>query len=144
MDNSDSVTSTSSQLFNVVSEPTKWFLGLRWYVILFIVVFGSFIFMQLESAFELRRNASKAKKEGLETANVEKIKGIIQQTEKEYIQNKVKKHVTFGEPTTHSFFESVPSLSLDGVWSGIGGVFYKIYNWWIVPGIYILFRSIVR
>lgn len=62
MDNSDSVTSTSSQLFNVVSEPTKWFLGLRWYVILFIVVFGSFIFMQLESAFELRRNASKAKK----------------------------------------------------------------------------------
>jgi hypothetical protein len=110
--------------------------------------------MQLESAFETRRNARKAKKEGLESAsvNVEKMKGIMQQSDREYrretftpllvadslenvgnLNEKGGKSVTFGPTTTHTFdSESSQSLS---------GTFHKIYNWWIVPWFYVLFRG---
>jgi hypothetical protein len=181
--------SISSRMFSMAFEPIKWFIGLRWYVIVLIVVFGSFIFMQLESAFETRRNAYKAKKEGLETANSEKMKGIMQQSDREYRQEtftplRIKdaqsvafsveggvlnekrcKGVTFGPTTTHTFYSDTesrhsptklpssvslenPSIPMLILRSGIdqsplslSATFHKIYNWWIVPWFYVLFRS---
>ena len=160
--------SISSRMFSMAFEPIKWFIGLRWYVIVLIVVFGSFIFMQLESAFETRRNAYKAKKEGLETANSEKMKGIMQQSDREYRQEILHlfsfktppsgavmseecaancaslmrngvKSVTFGPTTTHIFDSNSESPKSH---LSLSGTFHKIYNWWIVPWFYVLFRSI--
>jgi hypothetical protein len=125
--NPESILSNApSQLFSAAFEWSKWFMGQRWYVILGIVVFGSFIFMQLESAVEIQRNHRKAKKEGLATAEKEN-------NENEHSKSKT---VTFGPTTVHTFSNS------DSSSPSISGTFNKIYNLWIVPWIYVFFRSI--
>ena len=117
------------KLFSIVFGIMKWFIGLRWYVILFIVLFGSYLLFQMEYAIESRRRSKEIKqdgnemnkKEGMEEYNVEKIKGIIRHTK----NNKtVKKHV--------SFYDEDESTS----------IMPKIYNLWILPWIYVLFRNI--
>lgn len=127
------------QLFSSAFGAMKWFVGLRWYIILLIVVFGSYLFFQMEYAVESRRqkrnNANKHdenddelmnkkegmdKKEGMEEYKVEKMKGILRQSNSE----KAKKHVSFhNNEYTHTSLMS------------------QIYNLWILPWIYVLFRN---
>ena len=136
----DSPSSLFGQLFSSAFDTMKWFVGLRWYVILFIVIFGSYLFFQMEYAVESRRinreinredtkkedankegaNKEGAKKEGMEEYKVDKMKGILRQNNGESI----KKHVSFHneDPT-----KKVPS---------------QIYNLWIRPWIYVLFRNV--
>jgi len=132
-----------SQLFSSAFGAMKWFVGLRWYIILFIVVFGSYLFFQMEYAVESRRQkrneANKQnkkddesmekkeqkegmnKKEGMEEYKVEKMKGILRQSNTE----KAKKHVSFhNKESKHTSLMS------------------QIYNLWILPWIYVLFRNI--
>ena len=124
------------QLFSSAFGAMKWFVGLRWYVILFIVVFGSYLFFQMEYAVESRRRSKELKredankkegeqedankKEGMEEYKVEKMKGILRQSRSD--QN-VKKRV--------SFYNEDPTTSLMS----------QIYNLWILPWIYVLFRN---
>ena len=114
----------------------KWFVGLRWYVILFIVVIGSYVFFQIEYAIESRRRSKELKREDMskkKEPDVYKkegmeIKGILRQNSGEH----VKKQVSFydEEQTTTSSKNSIT------------GVISRIYNLWILPNVYVLFRNI--
>jgi len=143
-----SPSSLFEQIYNGAFGTMKWFVGLRWYVILCIVVFGSYLFFQMEYAIETRRISRELKrgetkkkitedddeptdqkegmnkKEGMASYNrVDKIKGILRQNNIEH----TKKRVSFYNENTSS--NTVNPIS-------------QIYNWWILPWAYVLFRSI--
>ena len=90
-DEGASLTNVTSNIFAGVFGVIQWFIGLKWYVILLVIVFGSFLFLQVESAFETRRQMYKSKKEGMHDANdnggedgkITKMKSILRQIETE-------------------------------------------------------------
>jgi flagellar biosynthesis/type III secretory pathway M-ring protein FliF/YscJ len=131
----DSPSNLFGQLFSRVFGIMNWFIGLRWYVILLIVVLGSYLFIQMEYAIESRRQTREQKqklekeKEGMEeltesSDSHKKSRGILRQK-----NGNIKKHVSFYDEeqeydsTTISMFIS------------------QLYNWWILPWIYVFFRN---
>jgi hypothetical protein len=153
------IDNSSWRIFSSAIGIMKSFFSLKWYIILFIVVFGSFLFFQIESAIEIRKNKRKMKKEGMNNNNnndndigdesnkVEYMKSILRQTEKEYKENE-KKHVSFfdsssaeSEPTTMA--KSNNELNLVSFMTKyMNDSATQIYNWWILPWMYVLFRNI--
>ena len=134
----DSPSNLFGELFSSVFGIMNWFIGLRWYVILLIVVMGSYLFIQMEYAIETRRqtkgikreneNAEKGtekekEKEGMEEYNNAKIKGIIRQNNVET----TKKRVSFynAEHTSNIMTNSIA----------------QVYNLWVLPWIYVIFRN---
>lgn len=117
-----------SQLFARAYGFVTWFMGLRWYIIVLVVVFGSFIFFQLEYAIETRKQKREAKKEGLH------MKSILRKADREKRIETSLKRVSFN-PATYT-------LSGGSIINNILNPFVKIYEWWIVPWTYILFRSV--
>jgi hypothetical protein len=149
------IDNSSWRIFSSAIGIMKSFFSLKWYIILFIVVFGSFLFFQIESAIEIRKNKRKMKKEGMNNNNdigdesnkVEYMKSILRQTEKEYKENE-KKRVSFfdsssaeSEPTTMA--KSNNELNLVSFMTKyMNDSATQIYNWWILPWMYVLFRNI--
>lgn len=121
------------QLFSSGFGIMNWFIGLRWYVILLIVVLGSYLFIQIEYAIESRRQTkglkrekekeSEKEKEGMEEYNGAKIKGILRQKNGDNSKKRVSFYNAEQESTTATTFIS------------------QIYNWWVLPWIYVLFRN---
>jgi hypothetical protein len=108
----------STQIFSILIGPMKWFFGLRWYLILVVVIFMAYLFFQIESAIEHRRQNRKTKKE------IENMRGLNDKSSKQ------KKRVSFSDE----------SKSVD-IWTWIINARKQIYNGWIVPWVYILFRT---
>ena len=155
------IDNSSLRIFSSAIGIMKSFFSLKWYVILFVVVFGSFLFFQIESAIEIRKNNRKMKKEGMNNNNnnnndnnigdesnkVEYMKGILRQTEKEYKENE-KKQVSFFdsssaelEPTTVAKSNNEFNL-VSFMTKYMNDSATQIYNWWILPWMYVLFRNI--
>jgi hypothetical protein len=137
------------QLFNIVFGPIKWFIGLRWYVILIIIVVGSYLFFQLEYAVESRRierQLKQKKKEGMEEYNnVERMKSILKQTDQERNRETEngKKHVSFREDRLYDIQEYKNVEKQDDLWNNINKFILRFYNLWILPLFYILFRNTI-
>jgi len=152
------IANSPSKLFSSGFTFMVWFFSLRWYVIILSIVIGSFLFFQIESAFEKRsleresKRAEKQKegmnqKEGMED-NVERMKGILRQTEiedkRKYNLKNAEKRVSFHDKKTDT-----PKYDSDKGEEGVADFgksmkngLSQIYNWWIVPWMYALFRSI--
>ena len=139
---SESVTMQTgiSQIFSSPFGLITWFFGLKWYVIILIIVFGMFLFFQLEHAIEMQKNGRRPKndqnndqpgenkkKEGMQSATVERMKGILRECKTDIPKN----NGNATEKETHR-----PS-GID-----INKIITQIYNLWIAPWIYIIFRGI--
>ena len=134
-----------SQIFSGPFGLITWFFGLKWYVIIFIVVFGLFLFFQVESAIEIRKSALKTNKEGMKTETVERMKGILRETDIEIKKDIPKKNVSFSEETTADI-TNTSSQSKEPMTSQINETdnllqSQQIYNLWIRPWIYTIFRN---
>ena len=177
------IANSPSKLFSSGFTFMYWFFSLRWYVIILSIVIGSFLFFQIESAFEkrsLERESKRAEeqkggkeekegkegkegkggkggkegkggkggkggKEGMED-NVERMKGILRQTERE---NKRKtnlknaaKHVSFHDGEMSPKYGTVKDEEGLDFGKNVKNGLSQIYNWWIVPWVYASFRSI--
>jgi hypothetical protein len=144
------------QLFSMAYGHLKWFMGLRWYLILFIIVIGSFIFIQIESAIEIRRKKrestkeDKDTKEGMDGINkVDHIKGILRKSDNEYKLEYAKKQVSFYTEETRfnilSIFTGMRDLTynaFNATLSNIINTVYTFYRLWILPYVYVAFRTI--
>lgn len=120
---------TASQIIAKAYGFVTWFMELPWYISVFIVIVGSFLFFRIECALEDRKQKREAKKEGLGASNenVNKLRGILRKADR---KDWIEKHVSFNQSSTSSV---------------ITRIFYplvKIYDLWIVPWTYVLFRSI--
>jgi hypothetical protein len=145
-------TSNISQIFSGPFGLITWFFGLKWYVIIFIIVFGFFLFFQIESAIESkknnRKNAQTQKKEGMKPVTIERMKGILRDSENEYKKDISNKNVSFnddsntlsGQETTTNVHEGMNTASSNRVVEN--GHLSQIYNWWIRPWMYTIFRNI--
>lgn len=153
----------ASQIFSSPFGLLTWFFGLKWYIILFIIVFGMFLFFQIESAIESRKNNRKNNqnkmKEGMKPDTVERMKGIIRYSENEYKKNISKKNVSFNDDDLSNLKDesgqslqrskSVGRNEVEG-FSNHPNMFHRtnvepmqqIYNWWIRPWVYTVFRNI--
>jgi hypothetical protein len=144
------------QLFSMAYEHLKWFMGLRWYIILFVIVIGSFTFIQIESAIETRRKKrestknDKDGKEGMEEINkVDHMKGILRKSNDEYKLEYAKKQVSFYTEETRynllSIFTGMRDLTYNAFSNTLSNLFnvaYTFYRLWILPYIYVAFRTI--
>lgn len=162
---SENIAKLPVTIFSSAFGIIRWFIGLRWYVILLIIVFGSFLFMQIESAFETRRAMQKLKKEGKqegmhnnnnntrEDDKIQKIKGILRQTDNaESIGNMSgQKNVSFiSDATGKSEATGKSQEAFEGQeYSFVNDLQLKwkettscIYKLWIMPWMYALFRHI--
>jgi hypothetical protein len=141
-----------SQIFSSPFGLVAWFFGLKWYVILFLIVVGMFLYFQIESAIETRKkkrntkNDSKQKKEGMQSATVERMKGIIKDSENSMKRDISKKNVSFDDaakPSTEpmSDISSQPvlyPLNFRQEGKNVGG----FYDLWIRPMVYTIFRNL--
>ncbi len=138
-----------SQLFSNPVMVAYWILGLKWYVILFMLVIGTFLFFQIESAIEKRKEKRKNKKEGMNYKNVDKMRGIIRDSDENHKHsNALKKRVSFNDSCVSRKHESnylqyfnLHSFIINGV-KNVKEFFVKLYNLWIVPFVYVTFRNI--
>ena len=139
-----------SQLFARAYGFVTWFMGLRWYIIVLVVVFGSFIFFQLEYAIETRKQKRESKKEGLH------MKSILRKADRENRIDTSLKRVSFipfrikdAQLVAHSSLITAPEGGVlnekrcnpETYTSSVLSPLIKIYEWWIVPLVYVLFRS---
>ena len=134
------------------------FVGLKWYNMILFVVIGAFIFFQIESALETRRNKINLKKEGMhrkEDPKVDNIKNILKNADDESnVSNKNSLHVLGqSNPKQVSFggtlIEEKTSRPVEGFSASNVNLkakatdfLMKLYNLWILPWMYVLFRSI--
>lgn len=167
---SANITKVALNIFSSAFGIMRWFISLRWYVILFIIVFGSFLFMQVESAFEIRRKTPKSNKEGMynnnarEDMKIEKIKGILRQTDADYYMTTpldsnekkeedktllpiAQKHVSFSKSQEKIEYESFAgedysSSGINNLQLRFNETITRIYKLWIMPWMYALFRHI--
>ena len=163
-----SLTNVTSNIFAGVFGVIQWFIGLKWYVILLVIVFGSFLFLQVESAFETRRQMYKSKKEGMHNANdtdandigedgkITKMKSILRQTDTENMTavnfENANKHIKFDKlqidnsnnntPTNVKNDNELWTANFINIWLQAKETIMWIYKLWIVPRIYALFRNI--
>ena len=158
-----SLTNVTSNIFAGVFGIIQWFIGLKWYVILLVIVFGSFLFLQVESAFETRRQMYKLKKEGMndnggegEDGKITKMKSILRQIEPENMTavnfENANKHITFepfisknannNNPTNVKNCDEWWTANFINIWLQVKETIMWIYKLWIVPRIYALFRNI--
>ena len=158
-----SLTNVTSNIFAGVFGVIQWFIGLKWYVILLVIVFGSFLFLQVESAFETRRQMYKSKKEGMHDANdigedgkITKMKSILRQTDTENMTavnfENANKHIKFDKlqidnsnnntPTNVKNDNELWTANFINIWLQAKETIMWIYKLWIVPRIYALFRNI--
>jgi uncharacterized membrane protein len=132
----------TSQIFSGPFGLVTWFFGLKWYVIIFIIVFGLFLFFQIESAIESkknnRKNDQKKKKEGMKPATIERMKGILRDSDNEYKKDISKKNVSFNEDEPKLSGEEQARTDRTSESAEID----QIYNLWIRPWIYTTFRNI--
>jgi len=165
-DEGASLTNVVSNIFVGVFKIIQWFIGLKWYVILLVIVFGSFLFLQVESAFETRRQMYKSKKEGMHYANdtkasvgedgkITKMKSILRQIETENMTavnfENANKHITFEPVQIDNSNNNTPTnvknynewwTAFINIWLQVKETIMWIYKLWIVPRIYALFRNI--
>lgn len=133
-----------SQIFSSPVGLITWFFGLKWYVILFIVVFGMFLFFQIEYAIESMKNRRDKKndqnemKEGMQPETVERMKGNIRKSDEEYKSDVQKKTVSFILPPRSDI--SLQNSNKEGYDANIKNPITKIYNLWVAPWMYVLFR----
>jgi len=122
-----------SHLFSNMFAMVKWFLNLRWYVILLIVVLVVYLFFQIESAFKNRRNSRKNKshQSDLKQSEIEEFYVLTSDSDKP------KKHVSFSD----AIAEEIP-LTQKKSEGSINQLLLRIYDLWILPNIYLLFRGI--
>ena len=133
------------KIFSSVLIYMKWFFSLRWYVILLIVVFVLFIIFQFEHSIESRRIKKESHKE--DGPHIENMRGIIKESYTENAhqsrKNGLKKTVSFKDTNEYQEFtnyrEDYGGISVD---PRSNDVFIKIYNLWILPVIYLLYRKI--
>ncbi len=159
------------KIFSIIFQYVKWIGSLRWYIIMLIVIFSLFIIFQFEQSIESRRNKKKMEKEGMQNENtkgiikdVAKNTGLVeegQSVETPTQINSVKKHVSFendvleilptkiqdsfiGESSNPGLGKSPSSTSsaLFAKVTSINETLQKIYNLWILPWLYVLFRNI--
>jgi hypothetical protein len=135
-------------VFSIISGSISWFLGLRWYIILFIVVIGSYLFFQIQYAFETRRNLREQKKEatkngkesgnkpeGMEEYNVEDKYGRRTETEP---RRGILRQSNGENGKKRVSFSGIPNSSDE---NGVTDILQQIYKWWILPWIYVVFRN---
>jgi hypothetical protein len=159
------------KIFSIIFQYVKWIGSLRWYIIMLIVIFSLFIIFQFEQSIESRRNKKKMEKEGMQNENIKGIikdvaknTGLVeegQSVETPTQINSVKKHVSFendvleilptkiqdsfiGESSNPGLGKSPSSTSsaLFTKVTSISETLQKIYNLWILPWLYVLFRNI--
>ena len=132
------------KIFSVPFSLIQWFFGLKWYVIFFIIIFGFFLFFQMEYAIQNRKKIRKLKKESMmSNKKTDKIKGIIRTTEDTYKNNNLNKHVSFHDVSSPSnnTLQSIHSV-IYGWFYSIKNSVFQIYSLWIIPLIYVIFRNI--
>lgn len=133
------------RLFSIGIDTIKWFFTMRWYVILLIFILVPYFFIQIQSGIETRRKLRESKDDKM----VETMRGIIRKSDEKHIIENAKKRVTFY--TTESrkdlsyIFAGTSDLiknSISVTQSNIIETMTRIYNWWILPWIYVIFRTI--
>ena len=136
---SNTIKNIPTQIFSSWIGYVSWFFGLKWYVILFVIMLLLFIFFQLEYAIESRRQKNKARKEeGFQNQdNVEKIKSILRKVDEEETMNK-RKNVSFAK---EPFVAENSELIIKNDKLNIKEIGTQFYKWWILPSVYLLFRK---
>jgi hypothetical protein len=96
---------------------------------------------QIKTAIKSRKEKRKLKKEGMRNENVEKMRGIIRDSDDKYKQHSFKK-VSFDE-SAHGGLEHFNSRDwFYNAIKNIEDVFEKLYNFFVVPFVYVTFRNI--
>jgi len=117
-------------LFSGVVQYMRWVFSFKWYVILLVVIIVLFLIFQIEYTIETRRKKLEIKKENMQTNHKEK-------------PNKNKK-VTFHDvdPPIIKRRSNGSDTVQKNEQISISQYLTNIYNWWILPRIYLLFRNI--
>jgi len=105
----------------------KWGLGLKWYVVVSIFIFAAFLFFQIEESIESRKLKKNAPTKSETQPKIKK--GIIRSNKE---KRQTTKHVSFLEDVT--IFNNISKIVIN--------IQKQIYNWWVRPWYYVLFRNI--
>lgn len=109
-------------------NPMKWVFGLKWYVAVSVFIFAAFLFFQIEESIK-SRNSKKNEMDPNKRDTITAKKGIIRLNKE---TRQTTKRVSFSLPS------SLPNITVNFV----ANIQKQIYNWWIRPWSYILFRNI--
>jgi hypothetical protein len=142
-DNVPTATNPFERIFSIAANSMKWFIGLRWYVIFFIVVLGSYLLFQVEYAIEKRR-VSREKKRGDADKDIDADdeKEGMEGTPASLIGSRESSEIKF-LPLDHGFpSKKRVSFYDENSSTKMANPITQIYNWWILPWMYVLFRNI--
>jgi hypothetical protein len=137
-DNNINTQFSSWRIFSIPYTFLTWILGFRWYVILFMVVVTLYIIFQLQYAFENRRKKYNAEKEQMSTKK--ETDGIT------YDRDKKTKHVSFSDEDKNIYIEPEAftnnnSAANESLFVTLKRTIEQIYKSWILPWIYMLFKT---
>ena len=133
------LTNLPLKIFSIIFEYMKWISSLRWYVIVLIVTVMLFIIFHFEHSIESRRQKKQLQKEGMQT---EKTKGIIKEDGR---INNSNKRVSFENNSDLLEYEKMSendSIEKNKKVSTINEILINVYNLWIYPWLYMLFRNV--
>lgn len=133
------LTNLPLKIFSIIFEYMKWISSLRWYFIVLIVTVMLFIIFQFEHSIESRRQKKQLQKEGMQN---EKTKGIIKDDSR---SNTYKKRVSFKNDNSLLEYEKMSendSIEKSKKVSTINETLTNVYNLWIYPWLYVLFRNV--
>ena len=133
------LTNLPFKIFSILFQYMKWISSLRWYVIVLFVMVMFFIIFHFEHSIESRKQKKQLEKEGMQS---EQTKGIIKDDNR---SNNSKKHVSFKNDSSLLEYENAPengTVQKNKNVSTINEILKNMYNLWIYPWLYVLFRNV--